>query len=214
MSETYIPGNLVVPDFPLLTKQVTVLAGQNLSAGSLIGEITKVCPTTGTSNGANSGNGTCTAVTAGNKAELGTYTLRCIDADTDLATFAVFSPSGVRLYDAITGVAYSSPHINFLLSDGSSDFAVNDTFTIAITSPSSEKYKLALAAAVDGSQELDNALVLGEDVDASLADTVSFAYLTGSFNKNKMTFGTGYTAANTAKTLANRGIYLKDSAQY
>ena len=214
MSETYVPGNLVVPDFPLLTKQVTILAGQNLDVGSLIGEISKVCPTTGTADGGNSGNGTCTSVTAGTKAELGTYTLRCIDADTDAATFAVYTPSGVRLYDAATGVAYSSPHINFTVSDGSADFVVGDSFTIAITSPSSEKYKLALAAAVDGSQELESALVLGEDVDASLADTVSFAYLTGSFNKNKMTFGTGYTAANTAKTLANRGIYLKDSAQY
>lgn len=214
MSEKLTYGNLIVPDFPLLTKQVTILSGQNLAAGSLIGKISKVCPTTGTADAGNTGNGTCTAVAAGKVTELGTYTLRCILAGTGSATFAVYTPNGERLYDAEGGTAYSCPHINFLINIGGADYMVGDIFTIAITSPSSDKFKLALLAAVDGSQELENAIVLGEATDASLADTVSFAYMTGTFNKNKMVFGTGYTATNTAEALSKHSIFLKDSAQY
>jgi hypothetical protein len=59
-------------------EQVTVLAGQDLIMGSVIGKI-KVgpVPTTGTA-GTNTGAVTCTGVTGGNKTKVGVYTLRCV----------------------------------------------------------------------------------------------------------------------------------------
>lgn len=213
MSETFAYDNLLMSNYPVLSKQITVLTGQNLVRGTLIGEITKVCPSTGTAKVGNTGNGTCIAVTAGSKTQLGTYTLRCVTAGIGSATFAVYTPDGLRLYDAATGTAFSSPHINFTVSVGGIDFVVGDEFTIAITAGSG-KYKAALLASVDGSQDLETALILGEDADASLGEVTSFAYITGAFNQNKMTFGTGYTASNTKASLYKHGIFLKDSAQY
>ncbi len=40
MSETYTPDKLIAGDFKLVTGEVTILSGQNLSKGALLGKIT------------------------------------------------------------------------------------------------------------------------------------------------------------------------------
>lgn len=69
------------------------------------------------------------------------------------------------------------------------------------------KYILSLAAASDGS-EVPRA-ILAENTDATAADKVTVAYLTGEFNTAAMTFGTGHTAASTKDGLRDLGIFLK-----
>ncbi len=223
-------------------------------------------PTTGTA-GTNTGAGTCTGVTAGASAKAGTYTLVCntkVDAGGVFTVFTVIAPTGERLPDATVGVAYTNAQINFTLNDGTPDFEVGDSFTIAatavngglfsvtdpegnkmpdatvgvaysnaqmnftindgtndfvagdsftipVTTPSSEVYKTALAASVDGSQDLDTALILAEDCDATSANQESIGYETGTFNQNVMTFGTGFSATNTRESLAKHGIFLVES---
>ncbi|MCE5334397.1 MAG: head decoration protein [Desulfobacteraceae bacterium] len=55
-------------------EDVTVLSGQELAVGAVIGKITKgACPATGTADAGNSGAGTCSAVSAGAQAQVGTY---------------------------------------------------------------------------------------------------------------------------------------------
>jgi len=71
------------------------------------------------------------------------------------------------------------------------------------------KYILSLSAAVDGSQTPVG--ILGEDVNATSGDQVSFEYVAGDFNSNKMTFGTGHTAASVREALHARSIYLHDA---
>lgn len=122
----------------------------------------------------------------------------------------VKDPDGLALLEAKTGVAYTSNAINFTINDGSTDFAVGDTFTVAIAAGSG-KYKLALSAAVDGSQDIETMAILGEDADASSAEVTTIVYIAGEFNQNVMTFGTGFTASSVKEKLEQRGIYLKDS---
>lgn len=127
---------------------VTVESGQSLSIGSVIGKKTlDTCPTTGTAVSGNTGPGTCTSVTAGAKAKLGAYILKCFSA----GLFSVEDPDGYALPPAVVGTAYINDQINFTINDGSPDFAVGDSFTITIEEGSGEVVALA-PDAVDGSQ--------------------------------------------------------------
>lgn len=117
--------------------------------------------------GGNTGNGTVTAVTAGSKVQPGTYTLRCIAAAADSGTFEVITPDGQQLpVDATVAVAYTSDHLNLTINDGGTDFAVGDSFTIAVSG--SNKYVPLDQAAVDGSHVA--AAVLYGEADSSLDD--------------------------------------------
>ena len=55
MSETYAPDNLLAGDFPLVTGSVTILSGQVLSRGAVLGKVTAsgkhILCDTGASNG-------------------------------------------------------------------------------------------------------------------------------------------------------------------
>lgn len=114
MTETYSPDNLLAGDYPAVTDEVTVVSGQNLSRGALLGKIT-----------------------------------------------------------------------------------------------ASGKYKLCDSASVDGSQA--PVAILAEDTDASSADAVGLAYLSGAFNESGVTFGGTDTAATHRAALRDLNIYLKKS---
>ncbi len=40
MTETYTPDKLIAGDYPLVTGEVTIVSGQNLARGALLGKIT------------------------------------------------------------------------------------------------------------------------------------------------------------------------------
>lgn len=74
VSESLVQDNLIAGDFPIVTEQCTILNGQNLVRGTLLGKITKAAGTpvlTGT------GNGTVTGFTLGKKAIIGNYIATC-----------------------------------------------------------------------------------------------------------------------------------------
>jgi len=335
-TETWSPDDIIFGDYPIQTKVITLVSGAgSLARGTVLGEIKTSTPTTGTAGGSNVGNGTCTTVTSGADAEIGTYTLTCLGesfqahvavedlgAGADIAArevfiapsagyfteigiltygapagvddsntcvvavkdsagntvvtktyntatqpptedyeslgtldtthkkfvadehftvdvtqgttsnmpgfslvfkymaaglaastgkFSVQTPSGVGLADATVAVAYTSDHINFTINDGANDFAPGDTFTIAVAAGSGS-YKTALAAAVDGSA--DPCAILAEAADATSGAVETVAYLTGSFNENGLTYGTGYTAATARPLLKTHGIYTKAAQAY
>jgi hypothetical protein len=255
---------------------VTVLSGQNLAMGDVIGKITKSTPTTGTKTAGATGGGTMTSVTAGVKAEIGTYSIACAAIDTQTpatpATAAAFThntgngtmsavvvgatakvgvyllevlktgatgafvvrypdgslvgqgvigtefvgggltftladggtdyivgdgytitvaaastgagakwdittPSSVKLAtQALTGSAYTSDHLNFTINDSGTNFAVGDTFTVAVAAGAGQVRELNLTG-VDGSQDAYGVLIQGVDT----ADTTQrfIAYTSG-----------------------------------
>lgn len=178
---------------------VTVLSGQNLLIGTVLGKITKAiaAPVAG---GGNTGNGTVTGYSLGAKAKLGTYTLKCITAAVNGGTFAVISPDGDALPNASVGVGYINDQINFTINDGTTDFIVGDSFTIAVDAGSG-KVKILTPAAVDGTQNAYGALTA--DVDASAADLAGVAIVRDAILKDTgLVWPGGITAGQKAAALA------------
>lgn len=157
--------------------QITVLAGQTLSPGSVLGQVTAgTVPTTGTAGGGNTGNGTMTSVTGGTKVKVGTYTMTCVTVVTNGGTFSVKDPDGEALPGASVGVAYTNDQINFTINDGGTDFVLGDTFTVAVPAGGLQ-YRAINFSGVDGSA---NAVGLSyATYDASAPGTRTVAYTSG-----------------------------------
>ena len=152
-------------------EKVTVLSGENLSLGAVVGKIERSAPTDGT-EGTNEGNGTCTGVTAGQNVQIGTYILECVAEAENGGTFKVTAPDGSALPDAAVGVAYSNPQINFTINDDTSDFEIGDTFTIEVTAGSGKVVEIDFSA-VDGSRKAYGFVI--SDYDASEGDVEGVA---------------------------------------
>ncbi|MFH1834013.1 MAG: hypothetical protein ABH877_03225, partial [bacterium] len=134
----------------------------------------------------------------------GTYTIECIDVGVP-AIFSVLDPDGIRLADATAEVAYSGS-IAFLIEAYGTAFAVGDTFTFDVDDGTRYVTQATLTA-TDGSAEPYG--VMSEDVDASLAATLTSVYVKGEFADE----GVGYSGAEDAddwrETCAAVGIYLR-----
>jgi len=157
-------------------EDVTVLSGQELEIGAVLGKVTLgACPATGTADDGNTGGGSCGSVTAGAKAQQGTYTLRCIKAATGAGDFEVIAPDGTLVGIATVAVAFTSDHINFTLADGDPDFAVGDLFTITIPAGSGKVREIQFAG-VDGTQHAYGVLIDAVDTTGTLK---SIAFTSG-----------------------------------
>ncbi len=155
-------------------EQVTFLSGETISLGEVVGKIALACPATGTADGGNTGASTCVSVTAGAKAQIGTYTLTCIAEAAGAGTFAVADPNGFALADASVGTAYVNEQINFTLTDAGEDSNLGDIYTIEITAGSG-KFVEVDASAVDGSQVAAGISIAGYDASAADAEGVIIA---------------------------------------
>lgn len=88
----------------------------------------------GTPGFVGTGNGTITGISVvDGVTKTETITATCIAAQPNGGIFQVVGSISGFLGNAIVGTAFVSPVISFTINDGSVDFAVNDTFTIATT---------------------------------------------------------------------------------
>lgn len=145
---------------------VTLASGQDLQAGTVLG---RKLPTAATSVGAagagNTGDGTIGTITEDSQAKEGVYRITCIEPATDGGTFVVEDPDGIEIGTAVVGSAFDGDGINFTISDGATDFAAGDFFTITVAGD--EEYSQHDMDATDG-LEVARAILLA-DVDASAA---------------------------------------------
>lgn len=74
----------------------------------------------------------------------------------------------------------------------------------------SGKYTTSLTAAADGSQTA--VAIAADTVDATSADQIVGVYLSGEFNSNALTLGTGWTVATVTAALRSLGIFIKTLA--
>jgi hypothetical protein len=206
MSETYTPDNLIAGLRHRVTETVTdVLSGEGvLARGTVVGRVEVVLGTAAA--GTNTGNGTIgsVALNASGPVKVGTYTATNIVAVGNGGLFEVKDPEGRGIGIARVGVLFVGPGIQFTIADGATDFIVGDSFTIPIT-VGSLKLKKAALAATDGSQRVYG--VIAEEVDATSADAEAVVYLTGEFNEDALTFGTGLTKTNTKEEARAKGIH-------
>lgn len=149
----------------LSRETVTVLSGQNLQPGHVLGKVA-VGTATGAAVSGNTGNGTIGTVSAGATAKAGVYTATCIEPAANGGTFTVEDPDGVNVGTAAVGSAFTGPVV-FTIADGATDFVAGDRFTITVAAGSG-KYKEYNPANTDGSQ-IAVALLL-DAVDATGGD--------------------------------------------
>lgn len=114
-------------------ENITVLSGQNLTAGYVIGRVNKGVGRISVPTVVGTGNGTVTAVYAGPEVLEGNYVVTCTAAATNGGTFSVTNPAGKALPAATVGTAYTSREINFTLNDGATDYIVGDAFTFVVS---------------------------------------------------------------------------------
>ena len=145
---------------------ITVASGNNLGAGTVLGQITKGAAAA-VAGGGNTGNGTMGAIVVGALALVGDYVLTITAAAANGGDFEVKDPQGDVVGTGSVGAAFDGGGLGFTLADGSTDFAVGDTFTITVAVGSAKFTPIAFAA-TDGSATA--AGILYAPVDASLAD--------------------------------------------
>lgn len=129
---------------------------------------------------------------------------------TNGGVFSVIDPDGVALANATVGTPYVGA-INFTITDDDPDFAVGDSFTIAVVAGSGLAV-LADNSKVDGSQFAD--CILAVETDTTDGNVVQEAYASGHFNSKALTFGGNDTAADHEAELRVLGIYLRDNIAY
>lgn len=149
----------------LSRETVTVLSGQNLQPGHVLGKVSHGAAT-GAAVSGNTGNGAISAVSAGNTAKAGAYIATCIEPASNGGTFSVEDPDGVNVGTAVVGTPFAGP-VNFTIGDGGTDFVAGDRFTITVA-PGSGKYKEYNPANTDGSQTA--VAILLDAVNATSAD--------------------------------------------
>lgn len=218
----YTPDQLIAGSHEMVTDTVTVAAGQVLTRGALLGQQTAgVFPVVSTpqttSGGANTGNGTIGAVTAGARFMLGTYRVTMTSA----TAFTVYDPTGDQVGTGAAGVAFTGPQVGFTITAGGTAFVANDGFNLAVeaaTGSGAGQYVLATAAANDGSQLPSNWVILAEDTNTSStgtnAATLAPVYTAGEFDANFLTLGAGLNAAGVKLGLRQEGtsLYIKTTA--
>ncbi len=205
---SFSPDRLFADPPPKLSRKVTLLSGENLARGAVLGKITGGVGATdddGVADAGNTGDGTIGTVSAVAGAQPGVYTITIIEPVAALGTFTVEDPNGVEIGTGVVATQFSN-QVQFTIADGAADFIAGDRFTITVTAVAIEKYKLSASASTDGSQTPD--AVLAEATDASGGDKETMAYFDGAFNEDRVVLGAGHTAASIREGLRNKGIHL------
>lgn len=203
-------------EFPARQEDVTLLSGQNLAEGAVLGRIELAAASSAAKAGGNTGDGTFVLdVTApiGVGAKAGIYKLRVINVPAAHGSvWSLEDPDGNVIENAVVagagGTKTIDDDIKGVITDGATDFIVGDGFDITIAA-GSKKYVLSVAAARDGSQKARR--ILSKACDASAGDKNALVYATGEFRKSKLVYGAGHSATTVKDDLEAHNIYLNDT---
>lgn len=143
----------------------TLITGQDLEAGTVIGTILSAQTATPTADAGNTGDGTMGAVTV-TDAKVGVHTLTVIEPGTDAGEFQVEDPDGENIGTGTVGSAFTGGGLSFTLSDGATDFVAGDQFTIDVDAGSGKVTQLDLTG-TDGSEVASGVLFAGADATAA-----------------------------------------------
>lgn len=194
-------------------EQVTVLSGQNLVLGTVIGKAT--LGALSETHAGNTGNGAMTidAVTpALANCQVGVYTVKCIAAAANGGTFEVFDPKGNSLGIVVVAATFEN-QIKFVIADGGTDFIVGDTFLVTVAAGTG-KVKILTPAALDGTQNA-HGVTIGE-YDATAADLQGVAIVREAVLKDaSLTWPGGITQAQkdaAIAQLAAQHVTLRNTA--
>ena len=206
----YIDNPLILPGKDIVTAPVTIASGEKLKAGSVLGRVSiGTLSAEAEADEGNTGNGEIELAEEpiGAGAKPGVYKAICIEPASDKGTFVIEDPNGVTIGTAVVGADFVGP-LKFKIKDGTTDYVAGDKFYITVTSEGGNgKYKLAKAAATDGSAEA--IAVLGEDIDASNGDVRFPVIVEGYLNEDALVLGEGHTADTVRLSLRQNGIHIR-----
>lgn len=212
---SFTHDKLIGGDFSLVTDAETLLDGQTVLRGGILGKVSVgAVPTTGTADGGNTGNGTVTSVTGGVDVKVGAYLVTCTVAVTNGGTFVVTDPDGnfvaqgIILAGAGGVIAITSTQINLTITDAGTDFAVDDFFTITVAAGSG-KMQLIDSTAIDGSGA--PYAVSSEASAPSGADATITVYKTGQFNVIGLSVGGSDTVAQHKEAMRALSMFQRAS---
>jgi hypothetical protein len=152
---------------------VSIASGQTLSAGEVLFQTLSASATAG---GGNHGNGTISVQDVGVDALPGAYSATCTATRTNGGIFELRDADGYTLARVNVGTPYVSDVLSFTISDGSTDFAVGDTFAFTVAGTSALK---CFDFTADASPPQVAAAVLGEDIDTTGGAAEQFAVSAG-----------------------------------
>ena len=181
-------------------EKVTVLSGQNLAIGTVLGKALFGGVTE--THAGNTGNGVMTpdaTTPALANAQVGVYSAKCITASANGGAFEVFDPHGNSL-GIIAVAATFANQIKFVIADGATDFIVGDTFLVTVAA-GTLKVKILTPAALDGTQIAYG--IICPACDASLADVAGAAIVRNAIVKDTgLVWPGGISAGDKAAALA------------
>ena len=112
-------------------EQITVLSGQDLAAGAVLGQINKIIAAAPIPAISGTGTGAMTLLTFGPDVQAGSYVVT-LTATSATAAFTVTAPDGTVLPTGNVGTAYTSTHISFLVSSAGT-MTTGDSYTVVVT---------------------------------------------------------------------------------
>lgn len=133
LTETLHAGGFLVSEAPgdRSRDTGTLITGQNLVAGAVMGQITKAIAAAPIPAIVGTGTGLMSALSFGPSVQTGSYVITLL-ATSATAAFSVVAPDGKALANGAVGTAYSSDHINFLISNGGT-MTTGDSYTVVVT---------------------------------------------------------------------------------
>jgi Bacteriophage lambda head decoration protein D len=134
----------------------TFASGSKYLPGTVLGQQTLGGATAAAKSGGNTGNGTCTGVSAQVHAVFGVYKAICEIAGTNSATWSLYAPDGEMIdqkeYSTSGGTAvFANDQIHATITDGATDSVVGDEFDITVA-PGTGDYVNYNPTNTDGSQ--------------------------------------------------------------
>jgi hypothetical protein len=176
---------------------ITVVSGQNLAAGTVLGKIRGTA--SAAALGSNSGSGTIGTITLGAGALEGAYKLTIIEPASNAGNFVVEDPLGRIIGHGTVAVAFSAGGLGFTLADAT-DFVAGDSFTITVAAGT--KYAKFDEDGTNGTEVA--VAVLFDTVDASSADKPGVAHVRDCEVKSaKLTWGNAPDTNEKAAALAS-----------
>lgn len=109
----------------------TLLSGQDLAAGAVLGQINKTQAAAPIPAIVGTGTGAMTALSFGPDVQTGSYVITLL-ATSATAAFSVVAPDGTALPNGVVGTAYASSHLSFLVSSAGT-MTIGDSYTVVVT---------------------------------------------------------------------------------
>ncbi len=138
--ESVHPGEYILSEGNgSISREQVVITGGNYAAGTVLGRGALGIGGAPVPAVVGTGNGVMSNVEPGPDVQVGSYVVTCIEAVVNGGVFSVVAPDGSALADltltpgAGATTHYHSSHIEFDITDGSTDFAVDDAFTIVVS---------------------------------------------------------------------------------